>query len=165
MKSGLEIERKFLVEMPDLKKLELLKLISITQTYLIDGENGSQRRVRRISCDDNVSMTYTEKIFVSPVIREESEKFINSDEYISLLKEAKDTATVEKKRAVFLYQNQRFELDMYPFSQKYAILELELESPEQKIYFPTYVNVIKEVSGNELYSNINLANAGKFPEN
>ena len=165
MKSGLEIERKFLVEMPDLKKLELLKLISITQTYLIDGENGSQRRVGRISCNDDVSMTYTEKIFVSPVIREESEKFINSDEYSSLLKEAKDTAPVEKKRAVFLYQNQHFELDMYPFSQKYAILELELESPEQKIYFPTYVNVIKEVSGNKLYSNINLANAGKFPEN
>ncbi|MGN1036592.1 MAG: hypothetical protein ACI4PX_02365, partial [Ruminococcus sp.] len=100
-----------------------------------------------------------------PVVREESEKTINSDEYSRLLKDAKDTAPVEKKRAVFLYENQRFELDIYPFSQKYAVLELELESPEQEIYFPSYVNVVKEVTGDRNYSNITLANAGKFPEN
>lgn len=164
MKSGLEIERKFLVKMPDLKKLNLIKMIDIRQTYLSDGKNGSQRRVRKISCGDRVSMTYTEKNFISPVIREESEKNIDSSEYNSLLKDAKDTAPVEKKRAVFLYENQRFELDIYPFSKKYAVLELELENPEQKIYFPSCVNVLKEVTGDRNYSNINLANAGKFPE-
>ena len=165
MKSGLEIERKFLVKMPDLKKLNLIKLVDIRQTYLSDGEKGSQRRVRKISCGNKVSMTYTEKNFLSPVVREETERTINSDEYNLLLKDAKNTAPVEKKRAVFLYENQKFELDIYPFSQKYAILELELENPEQKIYFPSYVNVVKEVTGDRNYSNITLANAGKFPEN
>ena len=165
MKNGLEIERKFLVKMPDLKKLDLIKLIDIKQTYLFDGKNGSQRRVRKISCGDRISMTYTEKNFISPVVREESEKTINSSEYNSLLKDAKDTAPVEKKRAVFLYKNQKFELDIYPFSQKYAILELELESPDQKINFPSCVNVLKEVTGDRHYSNLTLANAGKFPEN
>lgn len=164
MKNGLEIERKFLVEMPDLKKLNLIKLVDIKQTYLSDGKNGSQRRVRKISCGDKVSMTYTEKIFVSPVIREESEKIINSAEYTSLLKDAKDTVPVEKKRAVFLYENQKFELDIYPFSEKYAILELELANPEQKIYFPDCISVLKEVSDKREYSNASLSNAGAFPE-
>lgn len=164
MKSGLEIERKFLVEMPDLKKLDVIKLIDITQTYLSDGQNNSQRRIRKIACEDNVYMTYTEKNFISPVVREENERSINCNEYNMLLKDAKDTEPVIKKRIVFLYENQKFELDIYPFSEKYAILELELENPEQKIYFPEYINVLKEVTGNKLYSNIRLAESGAFPE-
>lgn len=164
MKKGLEIERKFLVEMPDLKKLNVLKITDIKQTYLSDGKNGSQRRVRKITCGNNVSMTYTEKNFISPMVREEAEKLINCAEYNSLLEEAKDTAPVEKKRAVFLYENQRFELDIYPFSEKYAILELELQNPAQEIYFPENINVLREVTGNKLYSNITLANAKTFPE-
>jgi len=164
MKKGLEIERKFLVEMPDLKKLDIIKLFDIIQTYLSDGENNSQRRIRKIACEDNVYMTYTEKNFISPVVRKENEKFISCSEYDSLLKEAKNTEPVVKKRAVFLYENQKFELDIYPFSEKYAILELELENPEQKIYFPEYINVLKEVTSNKLYSNIKLAESGSFPE-
>ncbi len=164
MKNGLEIERKFLVEMPDLKKLDIIKFVDIIQTYLSDGENNSQRRVRKIACKDNVYMTYTEKDFISPAVRKEKEKLISCTEYNLLLKDAKNTEPVRKKRAVFLYENQKFELDIYPFSEKYAILELELENPEQKIYFPEYINVLKEVTGNKLYSNIKLAESGAFPE-
>ena len=44
-----EIERKFLVELPDLGSLDVRRKICITQTYLNRGENNEQRRVRRIS--------------------------------------------------------------------------------------------------------------------
>jgi len=164
MKTGLEIERKFLVDMPDLNMLDIIRLLDIKQVYLSDGINGSQRRVRRTADGKNISMTYTEKIFISPVVRQENERNINNSEYNKLLNEAKDTAPIEKKRVVFLYKNQRFELDIYPFSKKYAILELELESASQKIFFPEYINVIREVTGNKLYSNMALAAAGTFPE-
>ena len=56
-------------------------------------------------------------------------------------------------------------MSIYPFSEKFAILELELENADQKIEFPKYVKVIKEVSDDKRYSNASLANAGAFPEN
>ena len=58
---------------------------------------------------------------------------------------------------------QQFELDIYPFSEKLAILELELENPSQEIHFPDYINVIKEVSDDGRYSNAALSKAGTFP--
>ena len=64
-----EIERKFLVEFPDVEKLDVRKRIGITQTYLTDGERNSQRRVRRLDENGEISYTYTEKVFLTPVTR------------------------------------------------------------------------------------------------
>ena len=43
-------------------------------------------------------------------------------------------------------------------------MELELENPEQEIFFPDYINIVKEVTGINEYSNASLANAGMFPK-
>jgi len=85
MSNGLEIERKFLVEMPDVSALDVRRKISITQTYLTRGENDSQRRVRRISENGKVRYTYTEKVFLTPVTRKENEFEISEKEYNELL--------------------------------------------------------------------------------
>ena len=61
------------------------------------------------------------------------------------------------------YHDQLFELDTYPFSDSLAIMELEMESPEQLIDFPDNVRVIKDVSADKRYSNSALASAGRFP--
>ena len=159
-----EIERKFLVEFPDVEKLDVRKRIGITQTYLSDGERHSQRRVRRIDENGSISYTYTEKVFINPVIREENEKTISFDDYTRLLKEAKKEVTpVEKVRYAFNYHDQLFELDTYPFSDALAIMELELDSAEQMIDFPDNVRVLKDVSADKRYSNSALASAGHFP--
>ena len=161
---GYEIERKFLVEFPDVKKLDVRKRIGITQTYLTDGENDSQRRVRRIDEDGIISYTYTEKIFITHVTREENEKTITQDEYDRLLKQAKtEFRPVEKVRYAFNYHDQMFELDTYPFSDKLAIMELEMKTADQVIDFPDNVRVIREVSEDKRYSNSALALAGGFP--
>lgn len=165
MANGLEIERKFLVEFPDLNKLDVKKTIGIIQTYLIRGSGNIQRRVRKITENSSISYTYTEKRFVSPVIREENESEITADEYIRLLDEADtECSPVEKTRYCFAFRDQLFELDTYPFSQDLAVMELELDSPEQEIYFPDNVNVLKDVSDDKRYSNAALASAGRFPK-
>ena len=165
MSNGLEIERKFLVEMPDVSALDVRRKISITQTYLTRGENDSQRRVRRISENGKVRYTYTEKVFLTPVTRKENEFEISEKEYNELLGQSdKKIAPVEKVRYCFDYNDQLFELDTYPFSGKLAIMELELGSPEQGIDFPANVRVLKDVSADAAYSNANLASAGRFPE-
>jgi len=161
---GYEIERKFLVEFPDVKKLDVRKRIGITQTYLVNGEHDSQRRVRRIDEDGNISYTYTEKIFITPVTREENEKVISGEDYDRLLKQAKNEfKPVEKVRYAFNYHDQLFELDTYPFSNSLAIMELELKNADQLIDFPDNVRVLKDVSADKRYSNSALALAGRFP--
>lgn len=166
MSKGLEIERKFLVRMPQLDKLNVRRELDIVQTYLNNGEDGSQRRVRKITENNNVSYTYTEKIFVTPVTREENEKNISCREYESLIENdmRPESTEIRKKRCVIEWKGQNFELDIYPFSSEFATLELELGSPEQEIYFPEDVEIIREVTGEKAYSNVNLALSGKFPE-
>ena len=165
MSKGLEIERKFLVELPDVKRLDVKRRIGITQTYLSRGRNDSQRRVRRIAENDDVTYTYTEKVFLSPITREENEFEISREEYNRLLGQTDKTcAPVEKVRYCFNYHDQLFELDTYPFSEKLAIMELELRSPDQKIDFPDNIHVLREVSSDKKYSNAALASAGAFPK-
>lgn len=165
MSKNLEIERKFLVRMPDLHRLDVKRKLSITQTYLKRGDNDSQRRVRRIDENGSITYTYTEKQFISPLVRNEDEFEISEQEYFRLLTQ-KDSnyIPVEKIRYCFDYHSQLFELDTYPFSDDLAIMELELEIPEQTIDFPNHVKVIKDVSSDKSYSNAALANAGIFPE-
>lgn len=160
-----EIERKFLVGIPDFSALDVKRTVSIVQTYLAHGENGSQRRVRRIEENGRVSYTYTEKIFITPIVREEKEKNITESEYAQLLTQSRSgDHPVIKTRYCFDHLGQLFELDVYPFSDKLAIMELELNSPDQEIFLPDKVRVIKDVSGDERYSNAALAASGAFPE-
>ncbi|MBP5577976.1 MAG: hypothetical protein J6X56_00620 [Ruminococcus sp.] len=165
MGKNYEIERKFLVEFPDVSELDVKRRIGIVQTYLRSGVNGSQRRVRSVDENGCVKYTYTEKVFLSPVTREENEYEISGDEYRRLLGEHRtDCPQVIKVRYCFDYHDQLFELDTYPFSDNLAIMELELSSPEQTIDFPDNVKVLRDVSADRRYSNAALAAAGAFPE-
>lgn len=160
-----EIERKFLIELPDTDDLDIKNKTAIYQVYLRNDENNTQRRVRKTESDGVSVYTYTEKVFVTPVTREETEFAISEEKYLELLLQArKDCAPVEKVRYRFEYLGQMFEMDTYPFSDRFAILELELENAEQYINFPECINVIKEVSDDAAYSNAALATAGAFPE-
>lgn len=165
MIKGYEIERKFLVKLPDTDTLDVKRKVSITQTYLKNGENNAQRRVRRIAEGENIIYTYTEKLFITAVTRKEMEYEIDESEYSRLIVQAcEEYSPINKVRYCFDYRNQLFELDVYPFSDSLAIMELELESEEQEIIFPDNVTVLKEVTDNSDYSNASLATAGAFPE-
>lgn len=165
MSKGYEIERKFLVEMPDIHDLDVKRTLNIVQTYLTDGENNVQRRVRCISENGKVRYVYTEKIFITAVTRKETEYQIDSHEYKRLIVQARENCSpVTKTRYCFDYRGQLFELDVYPFSESLATMELELDSETQEIVFPDNVDILKEVTGNPAYSNASLAVAGAFPE-
>lgn len=165
MAEHMEIERKYLVKMPDIGSLNVTRKRHIIQTYLTDGKGGSQRRVRKIEENGRVEYTYTEKIFLTRITRRENEYEINADDYERLCRyPKKGLVPVEKTRYCFEYENQMFELDVYPYSDELAILELELKDSAQEIFFPEYIEVIEEVSEKIEYSNANLARAGKFPD-
>ena len=99
MNSNLEIERKFLVEFPDTGLLDITEKLDILQTYLKDGEDHSQRRVRKICKNGEVSYVYTEKIFYSAEVRKETEFEISREDYERLAAERKNRIEAYRKNA------------------------------------------------------------------
>ena len=80
-----------------------------------------------------------------------------------LLQTDNGLSPVIKTRFILVYKSQRFEVDVYPFSDELATAELELESEDQEIFLPPYLQVIKEVTGDHSYSNAVLAKNRAFP--
>lgn len=155
-----EIERKFLIEYPDVEWLERApncKRIEIIQTYL-RSENGNEVRVRQRGADGNYIYFKTEKRWVSDVKRVEIEQRLSQAEYLTLLMDADTTKRqIRKSRFCLTYKGQYFEIDVYPFWNDKAIAEIELSDENAEIVFPEQIRVIKEVTDDEAYKNSSLA--------
>ena len=64
---------------------------------------------------------------------------------------------IRKDRYCLIYENQYFEIDVYPFWNDKAILEIELSDENAVIRFPEQISIIKEVTDDESYKNASLA--------
>ena len=155
-----EIERKFLIEYPDVEKLEKLpncQRVEIIQTYLTTPE-GEESRVRQRGADGNYIYTQTTKKKVTDVKRVEVERRLSKDEYLRLLMDADPNCRpIRKTRYCLTYDNQYFEIDVYPFWNDRAIAEIELNNENEQIRFPADIKVIKEVTEDDSYKNASLA--------
>lgn len=162
---NIEIERKFLIRLPDtalLMRQEGIRVLEMTQTYLVPlSEDISNRRVRKTSENGSVEYTYTEKRRISKISREEYESVISSEEYSEKLLQA--VSFLEKTRYSFPYGGHVIEIDVYPerFGGKAlsgcAILEIEMPSEDDDPAIPCFIEVLKEVTGIKKYSNMKLA--------
>ena len=159
-----EIERKFLlrccptaVEMPVYSKEFLIE-----QTYLLTSD-GSEARVRRRSREGSSTYTHTVKRPCVAGQRIETEHQISSSEYITLLEKADpNRRTVRKHRRCFLWENQYFELDSFlEPNPGLTLLELELESPDQDVILPSFLDIEREVTEDRTYSNYSIAACGQ----
>ena len=155
-----EIERKFLIKYPDIQWLESIpncQRVEIIQTYL-NSKDGEEVRVRQRGMNGNYIYFQTTKKKVSDVKRVEIERRLSKDEYLTLLMEADSTKRqIRKTRYCLTYENQYFEIDVYPFWDDKAIVELELSDENTEIIFPKQIQVIKEVTEDENYKNASLA--------
>lgn len=158
-----EIERKYLIKKPSKEQIEALGYLSetnIIQTYLKRTDEKVERRIRqRGSVKEGYSFYYTEKTDISLGERIEVERKITPTEYISYLEEA-DTSLhqISKVRYCFIYgsKKQYFELDIYPFSEEYAILEIELSDINEEIMLPP-LDIVKDITNELAYRNNNIA--------
>ncbi len=164
-KSGHETERKFLIRIPaGLEKLQSGEM-SIIQTYLKRKDPEVQRRVRKITRGGETEYVYTEKKHLSGITREETEYFLTAEEYAALYREKDGSlAEVIKTRHFIDHEGQHFEMDVYPFSDRLATIELELSDEKQRIIMPPFIDVIKEVTGDPEYFNAALSGRGAFPD-
>ena len=64
---------------------------------------------------------------------------------------------IRKDRYCLTYDNQYFEIDIYPFWDDKAIMEIELRDENEQIHFPGQLKVIREVTDDDNYKNASLA--------
>ncbi|MBR3178725.1 MAG: AAA family ATPase [Clostridia bacterium] len=156
----LEIERKFLIHYPDLKWLEEQKncrKVDIIQTYL-QSNSEEEIRVRQRGQRGHYVYFQTIKRAVSETTRVEIEQRLTKEEYLRLLMNADTTRRqIRKTRYCLMYQNQYFEIDIFPFWKDQAICEIELADEQAQIALPPEMKVIREVTNDPAYRNAALA--------
>ena len=155
-----EIERKFLIEYPDVNELEAYPNSTkseIAQTYLLT-DDGFTSRIRKRTTNGATKYIFTEKKRVNDVKCIENEREITKEEYNDLLKLADPKRnTIEKTRYCLPYGGRVVEIDIYPFWTDRAIAEVEMEDEGESVRLPGFIKVIREVTAEKAYKNVALA--------
>ena len=157
-----EIERKFLIEYPDLNILENYSKSEIAQTYL-KMNDGMTSRVRKRTTDGVTKYIFTEKKRITDVKCIENERELSEEEYEELLKLADtERRTVYKTRYCIPCHGRVAEVDIYPFWSDRAIAEVEMESEDEEVCLPDFIKVIRDVTAEKAYKNASIAK--KIPD-
>ncbi len=155
-----EIEHKYLIRYPDVEWLcrqDGARTREMLQTYLTAAP-GETRRVREVGEGGKTTFFYTCKARQSVLSAMEKEREITAEEYETLLAGRDMTRNdIRKTRYSFPYGGHLMEVDIYPFWQDRAILEVEVRGEEETVLLPRGLHVIREVSADKRYKNVNLA--------
>ena len=159
MPDGIEIERKYLISRPeeDVLLREGAVKKEMVQTYL-KSEKGVSERVRKVTQNGQIKYYHTVKTKLGPITRTEEEDLIGKEEYEKLLLRADEACmTIEKVRYVIKRGKYAYEIDLFPFWQDRAFLEIELESEDETPLLPPFLHILCDVSEKKGYSNHALA--------
>ncbi len=152
-----EIERKFLIEYPDLEILNEFPKSEIAQTYL-KTDDGMTSRVRKRTSDGVTKYIFTEKKRINDLKCIENEREISAGEYKDFLKLADpERMTVYKTRYCVPHNGRVVEVDIYPFWSDRAIAEVEMEDEAEKVALPDFIKIIREVTAEKAYKNASIA--------
>ena len=111
----LEIERKYLIRMPDGELLSKLPASEIEQIYILSPE-GEKERIRRRDYGDRIEYTHTVKKRLNDLSRVEIEEEIDEERFRELRSRADPSREViRKKRLIYSFDGQDFEIDVFPF--------------------------------------------------
>lgn len=155
----LEIEKRFLVQPVDIRKhLRVYQTVDIEQMYLIHSDPQESLRVRKRGQGGDFVYYRALKRAVDREIRTEQEHRIDAREYAwSAQFMQSGTRPIQKRRTCFVHQSQYFEYDVFHVPEGLHILEIELTDKNDRLIIPDYVDVIREVTGDPAYHNMNLA--------
>ena len=158
MNQPLEIERKYLIAYPDTEALRprCSAVYDMEQTYLLSAPGVTARVRRRVG--EKEEFFHTEKERITARTHVERERIITREEYDALLLQRDESAfPIAKTRYCLPHDGFTFEIDVYPFWKTVAILEVELDGEEQQFTLPEGITVIREVTEDKRYKNVNLA--------
>ena len=159
-----ELERKFLIEYPDVAWLDSLpncQKVPIVQYYL-RSEPDQEIRIRQRGASGEAIFTLTEKAIEGTRKHLVRQRRLTEREYEMLLLQADPKMRmIEKTRYCLTYEGQYFEIDLFPCWDDQAIAEIELSSEETPVSFPPELKVIREVTGDPTYRNAVIASKPK----
>ena len=162
---SIEIEKKYVIMMPDTDALSLLPEYTrseITQIYLSSGV-GESHRIRKRSSSHGTSYTETKKLRIDKMSSHENEREISEAEYTELLAERDLSCNIiEKVRHTFRFDDRTIEIDIYPEWKSSCIMEIELPSRDTVPKLPDFIKIIRDVTGIRGYSN--HAMSREFPK-
>jgi CYTH domain-containing protein len=158
---GREIERKYLLaRAPDPAALARLGARSsrIEQVYLRPEPGRPVRRVRRRADIDGETFTYTEKSPVHGIVREERESTIDAARYAELAAEQDPGShPIRKVRHVLPWAGREVEIDIFELPPGLVVAEVELTNEDDAVELPSELEVVRDVSEEPEYQNVNLA--------
>ena len=160
----IEIERKYIIEIPDKEKMENCNGYSLSEIVQIYIESSPRvtHRVRSRTINGKTVYTETKKIRIDKMSSYEDEREISEMEFKCISQKIKQgTVPIVKERHSFEYRGQTFEIDVYPEWKNSCIMETELESRDKCVEIPAFIEIIKEVTGDKAYSNASMAQS--FP--
>ena len=147
---GVEIERKFLVKVSDLKNIKFTGVKMIKQGYLAN----SKEKSVRVRVDDNRAYI-TVKGGASGISKLEYEYDIPVSDATEMLERLTDGKLIEKKRHIVIIDNKVWEIDVFQGKNVGLIVaEVELKSENEKFTLPKWCG--EEVSTNPKYINARL---------
>ena len=167
MPRGIETERKFVIVRPQeslLRAQDGYTVSRITQTYLLSPA-GVTDRVREIVESEAVRYIRTTKRRVSSMRALEEERELTLTEYGELLALADPARTpILKTRYALPYRGHTVEVDVFDAWQDRALAEIELESESEEALLPPVLKLLREVTDDPRYKNVNLAKNISFED-
>lgn len=149
------IEKKYLIRIPDISYLDKLggcSKVKMTLTYL----NGSSEQ-----CDVKLLLRNEEgKKFYQKIIKGNNKKStisLKAEEYIDELdNKMLNRNSITKYRYSFIYHSVYYKIDIFE-DKDFSILEVDLLNRHETVHFPSFIEVLKDVSGDQNYKNYNLS--------
>lgn len=153
----LETRRKFLIRHPDIQQLETrpsCQGVDILQAYLRSEIPGEMIRIRQRGSNGNYVYFKTRKRILDNQQRIELEERLTRNEFEELLAQRDRSYQVIRKRRYCLSENGLYyNIDLFPQWQEQALMEIETYARDDRVIIPDGIELIREVTGEEAYSN------------
>ena len=161
----LKNRKKYLIACPDIRWLESqpnCEQVDILQAYLKSEVPGEMIRIRQRGKNGNYLYYETWKRQINDGQRIELEERLSRREFEELmLHRDRDYSPIEKKRYCLSANGLYYNIDLFPQWKDQALMEIELYDENQKVVIPEEIQVIREVTGNNAYSNPSIARIRK----
>ena len=156
----LETRKKYLIGYPDTAELGArpnCQSVDILQAYLKSEVPGEMIRIRQRGRDGNYVYFKTKKRMIDGKLIELEER-LSKNEYLELLMQADpDYRIIRKKRYCLSENGLYYKIDIYPEWKDRALMEIELYGGEDRVDFPEGIDVIREVTREQEYTNPYIA--------
>ncbi len=165
MNKPLEIEYKYLIAYPDIEILQTqpeYKVEEMCQIYVElpddTDENGKYCRIRCVKGNNSTRYIKTFKQSVTHMTRIEVESDITEEEFRTLMNyRRRGYSPIYKYRHSFCLNGFTYEVDVFPFWDDRAYLEIEVQSEDINPPIPDFIRIIKDVTSDVRYRNTSLA--------